>query len=127
MPWTWLARAFFALIAYGVIRRRQQGKPVIDTPAVRRRLDVGLHAGLIAARAITTLTLAVVTVVLATVATSTLLLGPRWLGGALAVIVVVFAVAAVQEGVLLRRELTERRRREHLRAIADEVDRPHIV
>lgn len=127
MPWTWLARTLFAVILYRVLQRRRQGLPGVDAGAVRRRVDSGLQAGLVAARVITSATLAVATVLVGTAAASMLVLGPRWLGGALGAVAVIFAVAAVQEGLLLRRELLERRRRARARAVAEEVERPHVV
>lgn len=127
MPWTWLARAIFAAVLYRVMSRRRQGLPAVDAGAVRRHVDAGIQAGLVAARLITTATLGGATVLLGTAGVSMLILGPLWLGAALAVIAAVFAVATVQEALLLRREVVERRRRAHARSIADEVERPHIV
>jgi hypothetical protein len=120
MPWTWLARILLAGALYWVAQRRAQGGAIIDGPTVRRHVDTTLEAGMLLARAITVATLAVGGVLLLTVAGSTLILGPRWIGIAAAAVTAVFVVAAVQEGFRLRAELIARRlRHQPLHVVAD--------
>lgn len=126
MPWTWLARLVFAAAFYFVARRRMQGRPVVDADAVRRHVDTGLHAGMVAARAVAMVTLGATGAVLVTAATSLLVLGPRWLGAAVAVLALIFVAAAVQEAWLLRREVVDRRKRRHALEIVAEADRTRL-
>ena len=123
MPWTWLARLVFAAAIFWISRRRRQGNPAIDTTGVRRHVDTALQAGQVLARVITALTLAVSAVLLLTVAVSTLLLGPRWIGIACAALTAIFGVAAVQEVLRLRGDLHRRRHRHDLLHVVESTER----
>lgn len=124
MPWTLVGRLIFGVVTFWFVRRRRQGRPAIDAGAVRRRLEAARSPAAILTRGITTVVLGSFAAVLATAGTSSLLLTPRWLGGVFLAIALVFGIAAVQELLILRREVRQRRQRIHAAAVAREIDVP---
>ena len=125
MPWTWLARLLFAAVLYWTARRRSAGAPLVDAAAMRRRVDTTRQAGVIAARVVTAISPAGAGLLLLTVAASTLILGPRWIGGVTAVLTAIFVIAGIQESLRLRADLEARRHHDHvLHIAADQRSKP---
>jgi hypothetical protein len=108
---TWLVRLLLGWLAYRYARRRRTGQPVVDAQGLRRRVAAAREGASIAVRLVVVLVLVVFSATLLAAGTTGLVLSPRWLGGLLTGLAVVFALATVPEIVGLRRIVQARRRR----------------
>lgn len=124
MPWTWLARIAAALVFWRLGQAAAKGERPLDPEKLRGRLDEARRLSLILGRLIAAAVLGAATALLSTAATSTLVLGPRWLGGVLAGLALLFLVMTVQEVIALRREVRARRLRARARVVVLDEEPP---
>jgi hypothetical protein len=132
MPWTLLIRiltgVFFWRLA-GARRRaaaaraagRTAGRAAASSPAMRRRIREAREAASLASRLFVTVGFAVATALCLAGGTSSVVLTPRWLGGVLLAVGLVFAVLTVREARLARRLVKVRRLRRRDRELRGEV------
>jgi MFS family permease len=119
----WLLRLLLGALAWRVARARRTGQPVMNVEAVRQRVDAAREPVWIAGRLVVVVVLATFSCALLAAGTTGLVLSPRWLGGVLVGLAVVFGLATVPEVVRLRRSVQARRRRRRERELRRELDR----
>lgn len=118
----WLVRLVVGMLAWRLVRARRTGQPVVNTSAFRHRVEAAREPVGIAGLLVVVAVLGTFSAGLLAVGVTTLVLGPRWLGGVGAGLAVVFALATVPELVRLRRTVVMRRRRRHDRDLKSELD-----
>lgn len=99
--------------------RRQ---PVLDVAQMRRRAQLAKRAAVIAARLITVLTLGAAALMLGVAGLTAVILQPKWLGAIAVILAIFFLLGAIQEVILLLRDLRERKQEIKRLTLAEEAE-----
>ncbi len=128
MPWSILIRLLSSLLFWRLMGNRRRnaakgafGSTVRRNPALAQRVRHAREAASLLSRVAVTMGFGIATSLCLAGGTSSVVLGPRWLGGLLLAFGVFFAVLTVREARLARRLVAMRRLRRRDQRLRGEV------
>jgi hypothetical protein len=128
MPWSLLIRLLSGFIFWRLLGNRRRsatqrafGAASARSPAVARRVRDARDAASLLSRLVVATGFGVATALCLAGGTSSVVLSPRWLGGVLLAMGVLFAVLTVREARLARRLVAARRLRRRDQRLRSEI------
>ncbi|MBJ7593715.1 MAG: hypothetical protein JF886_02450 [Candidatus Dormibacteraeota bacterium] len=128
MPWSLLIRLLSGFVFWRLLGNRRRtaaqrafGSATARNPAVAQRVRDARDAATLLSRLVVATTFGIATALCLAGGTSSVVLSPRWLGGVLLAMGVLFAMLTIREARLARRLVAMRRLRRRDNRLREEV------